>query len=305
MLAGLRRASGHEIWRAWMLWWLPATITMSASVASAESVPEPPSSAPFRLDVAEGNDQLYGSNGDDQGFTQDFTLRAHYIAHRDDYSLSARQRLMIERGGQRRTDEITFELCWLTDHALGPFQWTFGPSLALALSGNYGGAKLQDAWHELLDNGYTLEEGLPNDYAPHRTGVVLGGRGGPSWLPLPWLRLLVGAELAGALGGTGQSLIAVYDALEFEAGRPDFRLVLSGGIDFERSWTQDPTLRLSGGYDTSGIYRSTHLRLAARGRQWEAGFRARTNVGGSESNSGMIYLLLGGGEGFRNEHALR
>lgn len=297
MLAGLGSA-GRVVWFCLAAWFSPSN-------ASAEPVPARPWHTPLRLGAEWGNDQLYGSNGDDQGFTHDFTLQAHYMREHDDYSLRARQRLMIERGGERRTDELSFELGWLTEQDGGPFVWTFGPSLALVLSGNYGGAELQNTWHDLLDNGYTFDAGLANDYAPQRTGVVLGARGGPSWQPLPWLRLLVGVELAGAVGGTGQSLIAVYDALEFESGTPGFRLVLTGGIDYERSWTSDPTLQLSGGYDTSGIYRSTHLRMAARGREWEAGFRAQTNVGGSDGHLGMVYVLLGGGEGFRHEHALR
>ena len=30
-----------------------------------------------------------------------------------------------------------------------------------------------------------------------------------------------------------------------------------------------------------------------------------TNVGGSQAHMGMVYVLLGGAEGFRHEHALR
>lgn len=273
--------------------------------AAAQSNTDPPWYTHVRLGAEWGNDQLYGSDGDDLGFTQDTTLEAHVLDRSNDASLSVRQRLMVERGGVRRTDEVTCELGWLQEHTGGPFVWTFGPTAALVLSGNYGGSKLQNYWHELLDNGYTFDEGLPNRYEPHRTGLVLGARGGPSWLPLPWLRLLVGAELAGALGGTGQSTIALYDAVEFESGGPPFRLAVTGGVDYERNWTRDPTLALPGGYDTTGIYRSTHVRMAARGPQWEVGLRAVTNVGGSQAHMGMAYVLLGGGEGFRHEHALR
>ncbi|HEY6728855.1 MAG TPA: hypothetical protein VI197_32815, partial [Polyangiaceae bacterium] len=168
---------------------------------SAEPAPACPWQPALRVGAEWGNDQLYGSAGDDHGFTQELTLRAHAIDERDDLWFGARQRLMIERGGHRRTDEVTFELGWLTERGTGALVWTFGPTLGLVLSGNYAGAELQNAWHELIDNGYTLDAGLADDYAPHRTGVVLGGRGGPSWLPLPWLRLLVGVELAGAIGG--------------------------------------------------------------------------------------------------------
>lgn len=299
MRAGLWNSS-------WLVAWLPLCTSWFPARAGAEQVPEArPWHAALRGGAEWSNDQLYGSNGDDLGFTHDFGIRADYVGEHDDFSLRARQRLMVARTRERRTDELTFELGWLTEHAGGPFEWTFGPALGLVLSGDYGGSKLQNAWHELLDNGYTFEEGLADSYAPHRTGVVLGARGGPSWLPLPWLRLLVGLEVSGALGGTGQSVVAVYDAIEFESGRPEFRLLLTGGIDYERSWTSDPTLRLRGGYDTSGIYRSTHVRMAARGREWEVGLAARTNVGGSEGHMGTIYLLFGGGEGFRHEHAVR
>jgi len=303
MLAGLRNSRG-------LVAWLSLACMTFPSHASAQPVEPSSRLMPLRFGAEWANDQLYGSNGDDLGFTQDITVQAHYVSAHDDFSLRARQRLMIERPtdgapADRRSDEMTFELGWLTEHPGGPFVWSFGPTLALVLSGNYGGAKLQNAWHGLLDNGYTFDTGLADRYAPHRTGVVFGARGGPSWLPLPWLRLLVGVEVSGAVGGTGQSLVALYDALELESGKPGFRLVLTGGIDCERSWTSDPTLGLPGGYDTSGIYRTTHLRMAARGRQWEAGFRAQTNVGGSEGHLGMVYVLVGGGEGFRHEHALR
>jgi len=298
MQAGLRNLSRHLSWLALGWFCYPAHAQAEPSETRAWQ-------SALRVGGEWANDQLYGSDGDDLGFTQDLGVQVHYVGSRDDFSLRARQRLMIERTGDRRTDEVTFELGWLTERTGGPFVWTFGPTLGLVLSGNYGGAKLQNAWHELIDNGYTLGNGLPNRYAPQRTGLLVGARGGPSWLPLPWLRLLVGVEATGAIGATGQSLIALYDALEFESGSAGFRLVLTGGIDYERSWTQDPTLALPGGYATNGFYRSTHLRMAARGRQWEAGLRAHTNVGGSEAHLGMVYVLFGGGEGFRHEHALR
>lgn len=323
MLAGLQelrgalgRASGLAVWLPLALAGVPMNAHADATAepantstepanASTEPSPGAPWPPALRLYGEWGNDQLYGSEGDDKGFTQELTLRVHAIVPANDLWLGARQRLMIERGGERRTDELTFELGWLTERGAAPFVWTFGPVLSLVLSGNYGGSKLQNTWHELVDNGYTFDAGLANAYAPHRTGVVLGGRGGPSWLPLPWLRLLVGVELAGAVGGTGRSIVAVYDALELESGSSGFRLVLTGGVDYERNWTRDPTLRLDGGYDTTGIYRSAHVRLAARGRSWEAGYQARTNVGGSAGHQGMVYVLLGGGEGFRHAHALR
>lgn len=298
MLAGLRKASGLLVWFSLAASGFPLG-------ARAEPVEASSPQRGLRFGAEWGNDQLYGSNGDDLGLTHELTVKAHYIDEHDDYSLHVRQRLMVERGGKQRTDEVSFELGWLTERGGGPFEWTFGPSLALVLSGNYAGAELQNAWHELLDNGYTFEAGLADGYAPHRTGVVVGARGGPSWLPLPWLRLVAGVEVAGAIGGTGRSIIAVYDALEFESGSPGFRLVLTGGVDYERSWTNDPTLRLRGGYDTSGLYRSAHLRMAARGPEWEAGFRACTNVAGSGGHLGMVYVLFGGGEAFRHEHALR
>jgi hypothetical protein len=255
-----------------------------------------------------GNDQFYGSGGDDLGFTQDLTLEAHWLRATDDLSLRARQRLIIERvdsTNKLRTDELTFELGWLTERIWGPFRWSFGPSFALALSGNYGGAKLQNAWHHLIGNGYTFENGLANDYAPYRSGVVFGGRGGPSWLVIPGVRVLAGVDLRGALGETGRSLVGFYDALEVESGKEQFRLLLSGGIDYEHSWSNDPALSMSGGYETSRFNATSHLRAAARGPVWEVGLRAETNVGGSDGNLGMLYVLIGGGYAFRDEHATR
>ncbi len=282
-------------------------LTFAPLRAAAEPVREraPPLA---RALLAWGNDQLYAGSGDDVGFTQDLSLELHaleLLAEHSDLSLASRQRLIVERYGPRRTDEMTFDLRWLLERPWGPLSWVFGPTLGLALSGNYGGAKLQDAWHRTLDNGYTLGSGLPNGYGPHRTGVVIGARGGPSWLATPWLRVLVGGELQGAVGGTGRSLVALYDAVEVEPRNHGLRFAVSSGVDFERTWTRDPGLKLPGGYATGGFEKSAHLRVAARADQWEFGTMARTNVGGAGTHQGVIYLLVGGGDAFRHGHAIR
>lgn len=259
----------------------------------------------FRAGASWGNDQFFGSDGDDRGFTQDLTVHAHVMDPRNDISLWVRHRLVVERTGKRRTDEMTAVTRWLTERDTGPIVWTFGPALGLALSGNYGGAKLQDAWHRWLGNGFTLDNGLPNQYAPHRTGALVGARGGPSWLPYPWLRLVLGSELQAGWGGTGRSMVAFYDALEFESGHPSFRLFLSGGVDAERNWVTDPTLKLPGGYRAGSFYKTAHVRMAARGTEWEVGLTAETFVGGSTGHLCVVYLIIGGGDGFRYQHALR
>ncbi len=258
-----------------------------------------------RVTAAWGNDQFYSGTGDDVGFTQDASFEAHLVSSSEDFALAVRHRMIIERYGPNRTDEFSWKLSWLSERRQGPFIWTFGPSARLVLTGDYLGGRVQNAWHEHLGNGFTFENGLPNRYAPYHTGLVVGGRAGPSWLPLPWLRLLVGTELLAALGGTGRSVVALYDSFEVESAPDGVRLAFAFGVDLERCWTRDPALELPGGYDTSALYRSERARVALRGDSWELGLQSETNVGGSGANLGTLYVLLGAGSSFRHQHALR
>lgn len=285
--------------RFWLFALLPG-----AALATPPPAPDEPELLP-RVVARWSNDRFALHGGDDLGFTQDASLEAHLIREADDLGLRVRQRLITERYGRRRTDEFTWQLYWLRNWNQGPLIWTYGPSATLALSGNYGGADLQNTFHETVSDGYTFDHGLADEYAPNRTGLVLGGRAGPSWLPHPWLRLLVGTELGVALGGTGRSTLALYDALEIESSPKGFRIAFSIGFDLERTWTRDPSLKLPGGYHTSKLYRVGHWRLALRGDLWEAGYRGEHNVGGAHTNLGTFYVLVGGGNAFRDEHAFR
>src|SRR5690606_27563464 len=121
-------------------------------------------------------------------------------------------------------DEFTWRLRWLHEHAPGPLRLSGGASAAMALSGNFGGAWLQNTWHETVDNGYTFGHGLPDEYSSTRAGFVPGVVLGLSWLPRPWLRLSAGFEGAAALGRTGLGQLILYDAIELESSPEGFRL---------------------------------------------------------------------------------
>src|SRR6187551_4071237 len=105
MRAGLRNLSGLFLWLALAWFCCPAHAQAEPSETRAWQ-------SALRFGGEWANDQLYGSDGDDLGFTQDLGVQVHYVGSRDDFSLRARQRLMIERTGDRRTDEVTFELGW-------------------------------------------------------------------------------------------------------------------------------------------------------------------------------------------------
>jgi hypothetical protein len=123
--------------------------------------------------------------------------------------------------------------------------------------------------------------------------------------PWRWLRFALGSEFAAALGRTGRGHALLYHGVELESGSEGFRLALSLGLDYQRIWTNDPFLKMPGAYDTERVWVTPYFRLAARSDSWEVGYRAVTNMGGAETHFGVLYLLLGGGPAFRNEHAQR
>jgi len=252
-----------------------------------------------------GNDQFYLENGDDVGFTNDFLAEAQLVATHDAFALRTRYRLLAERYGPRRTDELSCRLLWLHRFEFGTFSAILGPSFTLAASGNYGGAKLQNSWHRAIDDGYTFGQGLADQYPDYGFGAGPGAVLGLSWSPVWWFGLALGSELVLAFGPTGRSQAALYDAVEFTSNDHGFRGVLALGIDLERTWTNDPYLEIPGGYETARAFWSPHLRLAGRGDSWEVGYQAHSNIGGADTHFGLFYVLVGGGPGFRDEHSLR
>ena len=276
-----------------------------APAASATRTAAEASGLEPRARFAWGNDQFYPENGDDLGFTQDLGVEAHLLNRIDDYALRLKYRLITERYGKRRTDELTSELRWLHEHDLGLMRATLGPALSFAASGNFGGAELQNTWHRAFNDAYTFDHGLADEYPDHTFGLGLGGQLGFTYSPYWWLRLMLGSQLSVACGKSGRSQTSLYDALELESGNAGLRVAASLGVDLERTWTHDPYLQLPGAYETEAPWSSPHFRLALRHDSWEAGYVAHTNVGGAETQFGLLYFLIGGGPAFRHEHALR
>lgn len=233
---------------------------------------------------------------DDQGFTNDLGVGLHFDEPRGRAGLSARHRMITERGGSARTDELTVTAEYAreadTRQTLSVVWLARGGG---AFSGNLGGAWMQDSFHRALGNGRTSGDAgatrLQTIYPTNlRAGGLLGGELGLSMRASRHLRAEFGVTAQLALGATGLSSGAVYALAELRWSSRLLSAAIAPRVELSQLVTADPALTMAGGYVEDNLLLLPAIRVSARVTRLELSFEARANEGGAGHGLGQLTL---------------
>ena len=255
-----------------------------------------------KLTLTWGNDffnpfavaKLDGRRFDDDGFTNDLAATYAQALGATTFELAVQHRMITERGGLRRTDQIDFGADLTRRFSLDGAQVVLGGGVAGALSGPFGGAYVQDKFHHLVKGRHLDGTGsgqLQNqEPASVRAGVLLSATASVSHA-FAGITLGSVTRAALALGATGLSSVMteVYaqGALRLsENAAFDVRLSVSANL----LHTRDPSLVIRGGYNTDRVFVSPRVGVGVTVRDVRAGWDIRLNEGGSGVNLGILSL---------------
>lgn len=273
--------------------WTDARATIGAvvamtGVAHADGARAEPT---WLVRLAWGND-LFSElpPADDAGLTNDLEVAVARAPARAGTTIggAVRHRMITERGGDRRRDQVDVAATASRDARRGDVALTATARAGLTLTGNLGGRWLQDGWHGVTGTGPTIEQGLQHRYeGDHRVALVVGGRGE--------VRALGGAlepyaalDAQLALGGTGLSLIELAGGVRVPLARGRVVVTAEGAL-FAQT-TADPGLALDGGY--GGGSTAWRLGVEAGSRATRVGWQYRADEGGSGEPIGVVWLGL-------------
>lgn len=244
-----------------------------------------------KITAAWGNDTLFlpglaghSYPGDDDGFTNDFRL----TVGGDAFSAQARHRMITERGGMRRVDELTLGGDYVDRTRLGRITLSLGAGGGATLLGPLGGAQVQDAVHQSpFAHGRLLGRGLQDRYEPELTVTpALDGFAAADSAPTAWLTLSARADARVAV------VTSATIAASITARVP---LVVSPFVTAGASGTWqtifDPRLSIPGGYQ-SGCYVAPAIATGVSVGPVSVGLDMRWNEGGAGHGIGEAWLAV-------------
>jgi hypothetical protein len=200
--------------------------------------------------------------------------------------------MITERGGMRRIDEVKILGSYARLFAAGDTELEVEGRAGVGLYGDFGGARLQDWFHHNVVHGRFLGDTLQDQYPAGNDAVPLLGGLVSARRPLGGvLSVRAGVEGELALGGAGLSYVRPFVTLEADA-----KLVrLEAGDRATAYFTDNPYLKLPGGYRTGELVHSPFVRVTVPTRWFELGFEVRKDEGGSGQTMGevMINIPLG------------
>lgn len=237
------------------------------------------------------NDSSSGFPTDDNGFTNDLELNGILDLYGHHLALDSRHRMITERHGPHRTDEVQVLLGDRFEQARGALLLYVTPDAGLALSGNYGGAVLQNSFHTLpFIKGRRIGDGLQTSYAGSRAGLVVGGEAGAVWQVHPMLAFhgALAAELA--IGETGRHFLLGTAEAIFTLPYWRVRPSVAAGLTTGAYASADTSLAMRGGYVFNRMVVLPHFRACVQVGPFVAGWDVRLNEGGSGTPTGAVFV---------------
>ncbi len=232
---------------------------------------------------------------DDNGFTNDVELGGACETGKRRFSLGGRHRMITERGGLRRSDEVDLEAgVERVEARRSKSELSSYIGLGLVATGPLGGAAWQDGFHRLINWGRTLSGAqlgkLQNRYeggirvAP-RLRVGLNAL----WRASKRTALSAGAEVAVSRGvGTSGGKLEVD--VEHRRRAAGGELSFSGAVALRHLRAEEERLTFPGAYPRAKSFLEPWFEINYRRGSRSVGFRLILNVEGSGSNQGSLNL---------------
>jgi len=240
---------------------------------------------------------------DDDGFTND--LGAALIAWRgeDRLGLHFQDRMITERGGLRRSDEISAVV--RMEELLGRkgrHDWRFQGGLGVLLTGPLGGDVLQDRFHRLIRWGRTLNGELLGQLQNQYEGGIAWGPRFELGLAHGWsigdeLRLTseIGIAFSPGVGASSSQAGIGFERLRsFLGGK--LRISVKAPLRYLRS--EEERLGFRGGYPRGKLFLQPSSGVSYQHRSIGVAFDLNLNVEGSGAHQGVLSFSYYLGEAY-------
>lgn len=232
---------------------------------------------------------------DDDGFTNDLTLSARFDREGLAFGFQGRHRMITERGGFLRSDEVQLG-AWIHRITRHGERFETRPFLGLGIvtTGPWGGDWLQDRFHRLTRWGRTLNGEilgqLQNEYeGSRRYAPQLRGGGELSFRLSPEVRLRGGAMLTASPGAGASSVQA---SLGFERVR-NFgggKLVFLGSLALRHVRAEEERLQFKGAYPAAKSFVEPYGGFTYQRARFALSYYLTLNVEGSGAHQGTLGL---------------
>lgn len=230
---------------------------------------------------------------DDDGFTNDLTLCLAAARPRTRLAVCVKDRMITEREGLRRADEIDAELSLERTRSVGD-HWSLSSFAALGFvaTGPLGGAQFQDKFHRLIDWGRTLNGEIKGQLqTDYEGGVRVAPRlraGGSVQRQLSAdASLSAGGEVAVSRGaGASYGQIQVAARRGFPVGQG--RLTIFGSVALRRLRAEEIRLTFPGAYPQVATFPQGSAGFSYARPSWEIGFALLLNVEGTGAHQGAL-----------------
>jgi len=276
--------------------WLTAFIIFAITAADDNSFSTQEKDLPHVEPLARmgwGNDLFSGTRTHDDGFTNDLELDFGLDIGQQRWVLESHHSMVTEFFGHLRTDDVTFVLSDQVQLLLNKFLFTFRPHVGLALTGNFGGEKLQTWVHRLTGHGRTPKTGLQTQYVDdgqRKSALTPGGAITVEYAFNRFFETRANVDTQIAIGPTGVywfiASIGAGMQLPYWWIRPVFEVDLVVG----RFFTIDPGLRIHGGYETKHFQFMPQIRIALMTKNFSFGWEQQFNEGGAGQANGIFFL---------------
>jgi len=237
---------------------------------------------------------------DDDGFTNDLSLNANLERGESEFQFFGRHRMITEREGLHREDEVLTEARWgrrVKKFGRGELSSFLG--LGLVATGPLGGAQLQDNFHGLTHWGRRLNgEGRDQLQSIYEGGVLISPRlavGGNFRYPVSdQTQVSLNLEVDASHNvGVSKGELAGEVERHWEKGRNRFSLWVDFALRHLHS--EEDRLSFHGGYPKEATFLEPTLGFSYSRGAKRIGFSLILNQEGTGVNQGVLSLsyLLG------------
>jgi hypothetical protein len=230
---------------------------------------------------------------DDDGFTNDLAASVVALRKGDQLGLHFQDRMITERGGLRRSDEISAlaRLEKLLIQKRG-HEFRLRVGVGVLLTGPLGGDVLQDRFHRLIRWGRTLNGELKGQLQNQYEGEVewaprleLGLAHG--WQVSKRFHLSAGAQLAYS-PGVGASATELSVGIERTRRVAGGQLKLSAKLPLRYVRSEEERLSFRGGYPRGKFFLQPLSGIAYQRRTMGFAFDLSLNVEGTGAHQGIL-----------------
>lgn len=268
---------------------------VSSAVALVAGDLEPDAKRWFNAQLSLGNDNFATMDGryrSDDGATASGGLRFEGGKGPHTLALNMNGTMFTETDrGMRRTDLLEALLSY-TRQGEGVLLFdtsAYGVTAGLQATGDFGGAQLQDSWHEFgegtLLEGRRLGQGLQDTYiGPREYSPVLGAHARGERALAPKLHMGVSAEALAPLGATGVGWAGLGADLEWAGETGPYA---QAGLSGRQQWTRGDAFNFSGA-PVDGTVFVPRLELGWRENNWKLGLQWARNPHGTQTGFGDL-----------------